>query len=151
MLSQKYETISPFIRDKTRLFALSGTKFNEPLNDEWMMIHLNNFVSNLDNPEVYNIHQFMTTREYPDLKRQRVTAHKTPSDILLKDTGRQNRSIEERYRRGLVSSSDIRSIMEPSTKYHIACSRGYERHLVHSLNNLENEHLNRRSIKPDVR
>jgi hypothetical protein len=69
----------------------------------------------------------------------------------LKDTFRQDKGIEERYRRGLVAPKDIKKIVEPSFKYHWACSRGYERHLLEHINGIENEHLNRQWIKPDVK
>ena len=151
MLALKYETISPYLRDKSRLFFLSGTEFGQPLNDEWMMGHLNNFVNNLSNPEVYQRHQWITTRDYPDLTRDRVVGGGAPSDILLKDTFRQNHGIEERYRKGLTPADDIRRIMEPTTKWHWASSRGYERHLIGNINRLDSEHLNRRVIKPDIK
>jgi len=151
MLPLKYETISPYLRDKTRLGFLTSTKFGEPLQDEWMMGHLDNFIGGISNPNLYSLHSWMTTREYPDLKRERVVGTNSKSDILLKDTFRQHQGVEEKYRRGLIPIDYIRLIMEPSTKWHWSSSRGYERSLINSINRLDSEHINRMTIKPDVK
>ena len=150
MIGLKYHTVSPYIKDKTRLGLLVSHPFNEDLNDEWLMHSLNNFIDTISEPQIYQLHSFMTTRVYPDLTRERVLDSDSKSDILLRDTSRQHMGIEERYNKGLVSIDSIRRIMEPSTKFHWSISRGYERELVDSINKISSENINRRKIKPDI-
>ena len=149
MLSLKTHTISPYLRDMTRLALLSsGSSFGlTSLSDEHLMERLNSLMANLDNPELHQEHELLKVVDYPDLDRER-TSGTVASDVLLKDTFRQHSAINERYRKRLVNLEDVRNIFEPSTKYHRAISRGYERHLVDFIGKLDGEMINRASLKP---
>ena len=149
MLPLKSQTISPYLRDRTRLALLSsGSSFGmSSLHDEHLMERLNSLMNNLDNPDMHRQHELLKIVDYPELTRAR-TSDTIASDMLLKDTFRQHSAINERYRKLLVGLEDIRNIYEPSTKYHRAISRGYERHLVDFIGKLDAEMLNRSTLKP---
>lgn len=151
MLDLKYETISPYLRDRSRLIALSsGSNFGEfELSPEHLVERLNSVIGNFNNERAFTHYDVLKRREYPELSRERVIGnHNVSSDILLKDTFRQHRGIEERYRKFLPNLRDIRAIGDPSTKYHIASSRGFERHLIDHINRLDAEKIDRSSIRP---
>lgn len=150
MLPLKVHTVSPYIRDRTRLLVLtSGSKFGATqLHDEHIIERLDRIMANMDNDSVHQTHRALHNRIYPDLSRERVNDGKIVSDILLKDTFRQHRGIEERYRKFLPNLSDIRNIYEPSTKFHRSLSRGYERELVDFVNRSDAEMIDRNTLKP---
>lgn len=153
MLDYRYNTISPYIKDKTRLFALSSGYPYGTLNleDEHLAQKMDMFVDSLNNPKFYDVYDRLRSRDYPDLNRNRTVGNNNiKSDILLGDVGRQNQMIEEIYRRGLCSIGDIRKFSDEITRRSIASSRGYERNLVIDLNNLDGEAINRKSIKPII-
>jgi hypothetical protein len=153
MLDYRYNTISPFIKDKTRLFALSsGYHYgNLSLDDEHLAKKMDSFIQALDNPEVYQTYERLRNRDFPDLNRRKsLGSYSVKSDILLNDNFRQNNMIEEIYRRGLCSLGDIRKLSDEITRRSVASSRGYERDLVLFLNNLDAESINRKSIKPII-
>ncbi len=152
MLPLKIQTISPYIRDRTRILALtSGAKFgNVPIHDEYIIERLDKVVANMDNDMVHATHQTMRIRPYPDLSRQRVEGNAVVSDILLRDTFRQHRGIEERYRKFLPNLHDIRLMYEPTTKLHRSLSRGYERELVNFIGRVDGEMIDRNTLKPVI-
>jgi hypothetical protein len=147
----KYHTISPYLIDKTRLTALSSaTPYGSTtIHDEHIIERMNAFIDNLQRPDVYRRYDLLRTHEPHNLTRAKtVVSRNTMSDILLRDTFRQNFALDERYRKGLLRLEDIRRISDPATRFHISCSRGYERHLVNSINSLDGEGINRLSIRP---
>ena len=154
MIPYRVNVISPYLKDKTRLTALSsGVQFGyNMIHDEHMMERLNAFVGNLSNQDVYDTYRHLRNREMPDLTRERVLGNEhISSDILLNDTFRQHNEICERYRKKLTSLHDIRKLNDGATRYHIACSRGYERHLVDFISRMDTEMLDRKSIRPLLR
>lgn len=152
MLEYKYRVVAPFLVEISRLNALtSGYKFGDvQLSDEHHLEKLEKFVNNLENPISYDYLYKIRNREYPDLKRDKSVGFPTNSDVLLKDTFRHHRAIEEKYRTKLPSVSDIRNISDPYTKILNSSSRGYERWLIGLFNNLDGESFNRQSIKPII-
>ena len=150
MLPHKYSTISPYLRDKTRLFLLhSGSQFGlTELHDEHIMDRLDKATNAMSSDLPYLYHQRLHIRDYPDLKRHKRQGEKVLSDILLKDNFRQHRGISERYRRGLVNVNDIMKLSDGASRYHWAISRGYERHIVNHILGMDSEYLNRANIKP---
>jgi len=150
MIPFKIHTISPYLRDKTRLFALtSGADFGyNVIHDEHLIERLNSFVGNLDNSKVYNQHSRIRNIAQPDFKRGRERTANTISDLILPDNFKQHSEMMERYRGGLPTMTDIRQISDGATRHHIACSRGYERHLVNFITRLDTEMLDRKSIRP---
>jgi len=153
MLENKYLVVSPYLTDINRLNALSsGYNYGSTdFSDDHHLQKLDLFIKNLENPDSYNHLSRMRNIEYPDLKRRDVRGFKSPmSDLSLKETYRHNMAIEEKYRNGLTSVSDIRKICDPLTKYWRSSSRGYELKLMDLFNNLDSEGLNRRSIKPII-
>ena len=152
MLPYKIHTIAPYLKDKTRLIALtSGSEFGyNIIHDEHMMERLNNMIGNLSNDNIYDTYNTMRNLEMPDLKRDRVDNGNVSSDMLLYDNFRQHNEIMTRYRKLLPNMYDIRKISEGATRYHIASSRGYERHLVNFISKLDTEMLDRKSIKPYI-
>lgn len=152
MLDLKYNTLRPYLIDKTRLTALSsGSNFGYHEEDDHLFRRLDNFVSRLGHPDVDNYYSEIRNRRYPDLDREKeVGDFQIISDLLLPDTFRQHKGIEEKYRKGIPSYYDLVRIAEPVTKLGISMTRGYERHLVDSLGYLDNEYLNRYTIKPVI-
>ena len=150
MLPYRVHVISPYLKDKTRLLALtSGSDFGyNMIHDEHIMERMNNIVGNLGNPKVYQHYSVLRNREYPDLTREKTIGNNVTSDILLNDTFRQHCEINERYRKKLPQLHDIRKVSDGATRYHMATSRGYERHLVDFISRLDTEMLDRKSIKP---
>jgi hypothetical protein len=154
MIPHRVHVISPYLKDKTRLIALSsGSKFgyNVNIHDEHMIERLNNVIGNLGNTDIYQRYDFMRNMEMPDLTREKVVSGNVSSDILLIDTFRQHNEINERYRKKFVQLHDIRRLSEGATRYHIASSRGYERHLVDFISRLDTEMLDRSTIKPIIK
>ena len=152
MLPLKVYTVSPYVKDRTRLLVMtSGAKFGAvPLHDEHIVERLDRVVANLDNDTVHQTHHALRMREYPDLSRERVSGNMVVSDILLRDTFRQHHGIAERYRKFLPNMADIRSIYEPSTKFHRTISRGYERDLVDFIGRVDSEMIDRQTLKPVI-
>ena len=148
MFPLKIETIAPYLRDKTRLFLLHGSQMTADVDNEWVMRHLNNYLGAVEQPTVYQVHSNMINRPYPELTRDRTTDPVPPSDVLLKDTSRQHKGIEERYHKLMMPIDDIWRIAEPTFKWHWASSRGLEREVVGLSNKLESESVNRRTLKP---
>lgn len=150
MLPFKIHTVSPYVKDRTRLLVLtSGAKFGGiQLHDEHIMERLDKIVGNMDNSEVHMTHNLIHSLTYPDLSRDRTHFTSYGSDILLKDTFRQHMGIEERYRKFLPNMTDIRNIYEPTSKYHRSMSRGYERALVDFINRVDSEMIDRQTLKP---
>ena len=148
MLPHKIETISPYLRDKSRLFILHKGVSS---GSEWIMDGLNKFIESVGEEDVWRVHADLHNREYPDLTRDRTIYRTPPSDILLKDVSRQHYGIEERYRKKLVPMESIRQIMEANYKWHWASSRGLERHLLSQFNRMDNELLNRNYIVPELK
>lgn len=150
MIPHRVHTISPYLRDKTRLLLLtSGSDFGyNMLHDEHLIERLNNIIGNLDNNDVYDKYNSLRNVEMPDLKRHRSGNTDSRSDILLNDTFRQHKEIMTRYRKKLPNMHDIRKISDGATRFHIASSRGYERHLIEFISQLDSEMLDRKSIRP---
>lgn len=151
MLPYKIHTFAPYLKDKTRLMALtSGSAFGyNEIHEEHMIERLNNIIGNLDNESVYQTYYDLRNREMPDLER-RVNTGPISSDMLLYDNFRQHNEIMTRYRKRLPNLHDIRKISEGAMRYHISCSRGYERHLVNFISQLDTEMLDRQNIKPII-
>lgn len=149
MLPLQYHTISPYLRDKTRLTALSsGIEYGESqLSDNHIADRLEGILSHIENEEPHQLYSILRTRVYPDLSRERISDNRVASDILLPDTFRQHKGINERFHKQLPSIGDIRRLYEPITKYHIAISRGYERHLVDFITDLDSEMISRRMLQ----
>lgn len=153
MLNLKFQTISPYLMDKTRLTALSsGSNYgNTTIHDEHLLEKMNNFIENLNNEKIDLMLSKMRQRDFPDLSRARVSDNfNLSSDMLLKDTFRQHHGIEEAFRKFLPNMNDIRKISEPSTKYHLSMARGYERHILEMMGRLDAEALDRKVIKPVI-
>lgn len=151
MLPPYLATVGPYLNDKTRLFMLtSNSNFGYQGSDEHMMSRLNNYVESIYNPLPYKIHDFHHSHPYPDLDREKTTSNRIFSDLVLRDSSRQNTSIEERYRHNMVRMGDLVNIYDPVYKYHRAISRGHERHLVNMITSMDEEMLNRQTIQPLV-
>lgn len=152
MLPLKIHTVSPYVRDRTRLLVLtSGAKFgNIPYHDEHIIDRLDKVVANMDNDTVHLTHSRLHNRVYPDLSRERSDNSMIVSDILLKDTFRQHRGMEERYRKFLPNLRDIKMIYEPATKFHHSISRGYERDIVDFIGRADSEMIDRNTLKPSI-
>lgn len=150
MIPHKIHTISPYLKDKTRLLALnSGSNFGyAQIHDEHLIERLNNFVGNLDNDKVYQRHIQMRNIDMPNFKRERVDGNNIIADLILTDNFKQHNEIMERYRSELPTMTDLRRISDGATRYHIAISRGYERHLIDFITKLDTEMLDRQSIRP---
>lgn len=153
MLDYRYNTLNPYIKDKTRLTALSsGYPYGSlEIDDEHLIKKMDSFVKSLDNPNIYEQYQNLRNRPFPNMNRQKTkNDYQVKSDILINDIFRQNKMIEEMYRKGLCTLGDIRKINDEITRRSISSSRGYEKYLVEFLNNLDAEALNRKSIKPII-
>lgn len=149
MLPLKVHTVSPYVKDRTRLLVLtSGAKYgNVPYHDEIFLDRLDKIVSNMNNDNVHLTHNRLHIRDFPDLTRERISSNNISSDILLKDTFRQHKGIEERYRKSLPNVRDIKMIYEPATKFHYSISRGYERDIVDFFGKIDSELIDRNSLK----
>ena len=147
MLPFYLSTISPYIRDKTRLFLIhSGSDYGDLTQNDYIS-RLESYVQSVNSEQPYIYHDFHRTRSYPTLGADRVR-DSLISDLVLSDTFRQNKSIEERYRKNLVNSTDIRSIFDANYKFHLAMSRGMERHILRFIGDLDGEMVNRKTIVP---
>ena len=152
MLPHKYHTISPYLRDKTRMVLLtSGVNWGSTeIHDERYMERLEKTIESLSNGQGIILHNRHLIRDYPDLKRPKRNGDRILSDLALRDTFRQHRGISERYRRGLTGVEDVMRISDGATKYHIATSRGYERHLIETMIGMDSEFINRANLKPII-
>lgn len=152
MLSYKHEVMRPYLTDLTRLALLSRPNHNFGeirFNDNYVLDHLNHYSERVLDPRLHNVsHSLKHNRNYPDLQRAKIKKSVLSSDILLKDTFRQHSEIESRYRRGLFNLAHIRTISDPSYKYHQAMSRGLERQIVNHINLLDAEMINRKTLQP---
>ena len=150
MLPYYMHTISPYLRDKTRLFLLhSGKGFGERKEEDHLISRLDGYVGATLRPEPYEAHQSHLDRFFPELDREK-TEDKVVTDMILRDHFRHNRSIEERYRTNKSTYHDILKLYDGSTRFHHSISRGLERHVVDSINLLDNEVINRMTIVPKV-
>lgn len=149
MLPLKINSTAPYLRNNLRLTLLqSGSKFGETnLPEEHMYERLNNFVETVNNPEkfdqIFAGYESMRTVPYPDLSFTRPPVLNRPSDIMLKDSYRQHRAIEERHRKSLPNSRDIRLINDWHSKEVFAGSRGLEREIVEMIARIDAEFLSR--------
>jgi len=152
MLPYHLQTIAPIIKANSRLlFLTSGASFGSTdVHDEHLIERMNQFVGNIENQEPKDIYDRIRNVGYPDLNRERVVGEAAPSDIMISDISRQNKSIEERFRKGLTGIGDLRRLTDVATRYHIAMSRGFERHLVNLINNMDSEAFNRQTVRPLV-
>lgn len=152
MLELKYHTISPYVKDQTRITALSsGSHFGVQEGQEHYMERLERFLNVLGEPKITDTYRFMRHREYPDIDREKVQGNfGLMSDILLSDTFRQHKGIEEKYRRGQMNLFDMNRIGDPATRLHLSMSRGYERHLIEHFGRLDSEYLDRSILKPVI-
>lgn len=148
MLPFHFSTLSPYLRDKTRLFLLhSGENFGIMNDNDHMLRRLNGYVKATQKTEPYQIHQTHQDREFPQLDREPVN-DRIVTDLILSDHFRHNRSIESRYRTNQPTYYDLVRIFHPTTRYHHSISRGLERHIVSSIDLLDNEVINRMTIEP---
>lgn len=152
MIPVQFHTLKPVIQNRIRVATLtSGSKFGEyQLGNEHMMERMNNFVRNIDNPEIERIYQSQLANEYPDLAIGANRMETYQSDFNLKDTNRLHMGIEERYRKKKIPISEYRKISDPVTRLHRAMSRGVERQLVDAINTYDNEVINQKSIRPNI-
>jgi len=150
MIPLHFQTIAPYLHNKTRLIALhSLIDFGSfSLSDDRPAMMLNNFIDNISNQNAHDLYSRHHSIEYPDLKRGQVYARPINSDILLKDTFRHHEAIRGIYRRGQPDLYDIKKIYDPSTKIHHSISRGYERHLMDTLNRIDSEMVDRKTLRP---
>ena len=151
MISLHLQTISPYLKDKTRLLALScGNDFGSiATSEDRIFDHMDNFVSKLSSEVGFNHHRNVHQVLYPTFSEGSLHNNAiAPSDVLLKDTFRQHRTINDTYRKGIPDMYDIKKIYDPSTKLYHSISRGYERHLIETMGLLDSEILNRRILKP---
>ena len=82
------------------------------------MERLNGILASLNEDRVHQMYDQLTSREFPDLKRERITGTSGNSDILLKETFRQSKGIQEKYRKFQVPLSGLRSIGDGVYRYH---------------------------------
>lgn len=135
--------------DKPRLLFVDEGYDPMVMDETNYLSKMNNFIGNIEKP----ILKFGV--EYPDISqaayglgRTEVIRRTIPSDILMKETFRQHKSIEERYLKNRVYGKDIKKINDGVCKFHLAMSRGFERFLVDMINSLDDEYINRKFIKP---
>lgn len=152
MLPYKYNVISPYLRDKTRLLLLhSGSQFGmTEVHDEHIMERLDKFVTSIGESKAFDQHLRHTTRDFPDSNRPKQESDFILSDIALKDTFRQHKAINERYRRKLINPENLMPLFDGATRYHISISRGYERELVNHIYLMDSEFINRKNIRPII-
>lgn len=144
MLPPYIQTVSPYLKDKTRLFVLHT---NTTLDDDYLT-RLNNIVESINSPESYEIKDHLLARSNNSASRRLLEHHNIPSDAILPDIHRQNRAMEEKFRRDQMNYFDIKRIYDGETKYHLAMSRGYEHYLVRFFGHTDSEFLNRKYITP---
>jgi hypothetical protein len=152
MIPLKYHTLKPIIEPHIRLIAShSGSNFGLQDNEEHLLQRLNNILESLEHPEPYEHYMRLTNVPFPDLSRERVDMGIPQfSDITLKDTARQNRSMEERFRKNLMTIQDVRKLTDTATRLHYPASRGLERRMLDIITDLDSEALNRSTIKPII-
>jgi len=141
--------MKPLINPRSRLLFLTGSNFGSTdVDDEHLVKRLNEFVGNLGNEEPHELFNKLKNVPYPDLDMENTTDIHAPSDILLKDTNRQNMGMAERFQRGQIGLHDLRKLNDIGTRYHWSMSRGLERDLVSQINKLDSESFNLQTIKP---
>ena len=150
MLPLKYSSLKPIIEPHIRLIALSSksTYGSTDVHEEHLVEKLNSFIDSLSQPEAFDMYDKARNIPYPDLDRERSDNGPIFSDITLKDTGRQNKGMEERFRKNLLNIQDLRSLTDVSTRYHTSMARGLERTLINAFNSLDAEAINRSTLKP---
>lgn len=151
MIPYQYEVLKPYLIDFTRMSLMSRQNHgfgNANFGGNYVLDHLNFYSGRVLHPSIANTLGYIKSRPYPDMKREKLDENIVASDILLKDTFRQHKEIESRFRKGLPSISCVRLISDPSIKFHFSISRGLERHLVDSINRLDAEMFNRTNLKP---
>ena len=153
MIPYHYQSIAPLIEPYARYVHLTspGSSFGELItDDEHIVRRLNSFVGNLENPYPYELQRIQTSIPYPMMDREKVYGPVRHSDVLLKDVSRQHMGVEERYRKGLVPLDGFRALSDGATRFHLASSRGMERRLIHQINRLDGEFINRASLRPII-
>lgn len=145
MLPLKYQCLKPYLEPRTRIIALTTDEDFGGLNfdDEHLVRRLDKFVGNIENEKPHQIYQNIKGIDYVS----RISGLDKPSDVLLKDINRQNKTLMERFYPYRPDLHDIKMITDFATRNHIAISRGYERHLINHFNRLDAEWLNRQSLE----
>ena len=152
MLPDWIKTYSPILRPYSKLLHLtSGSSYGDIIEtDDHIMRRLNDFVTNCSNEKAYQIRDQMINVPFPSLTREKLEEPQRPSDIMMSDTNRQHMSIEERYRKGMMTLDGIRQLNDGATRVHWAMSRGYERRLISQINKLDAEMVSRKTMVPVV-
>lgn len=149
MLPLKYEAVKPLLLRDMRLTALnSKARFgSNEIDDEHLLNKLDSYIDEFNTGDSNQMGKQVRALPPVDMDRERL--YKVPHPDTLwygRDSRRNYRSIEERFRKGFVNIGSIRRIIDPPTRIHVASSRGAERMLVDLFNDLDGEFLNYKSL-----
>ena len=148
MLDINYLRVFNYIKPTIRLNALSsGYNYGSlDISDDHILEKMDSFSKNITESQPFDTYYDLINRPFPTTAN-RVRSKPVVSDIMLGDNFRQNRTIEEQFRRS-VTLGDIRKLSDGTTRYWLSNTRGNERWLINYLNELEAEGINRKSIYP---
>jgi hypothetical protein len=152
MLPRELNFVKPLVKNRMRLIALSsGAVYGEifhPSGDDHLVDRMDKFVGNIDSDDVNDAMDFINSTPYPAFDKERAFRPTVHVDLVLPDKGRDTYHIEERFRSGKSTLCDIRMLNDTATRLHYPVARGLERDLIHHINLLDNEIVNKKNIVP---
>ena len=136
-------------RDKLRGFLFFQNDFGvDKMEGDNYLNRMNNFAGALEEDKIWKYYDRYRRREIPQVGKLRTVGEFPLKDLLHQDNFTQNQAINETFRKGYVNSKDIRKISHPNIKYIHSMCRGVECKILSGFLDLDDEFLNRRTIKP---
>lgn len=145
----QYETIRPLLLRNMRMNVLtSNSDFGSlELGDDHLLVKLDNYLKTFNDGDADRRSEQLRSLPMPDLDRE--TLYETAHPDILRygyDSMRNYKSMEEKFRKGMVDLAYIRRVADPPTRIHMACCRGAEKILINYFNNIDGEMLNYKSL-----